>query len=569
MLNGLAGALVTLSALSAWALRPVDAVHGGSYVESATFSTSPFRGAVSSGGGSGIVLFVDGNEAVILTVAHGFDLSAKTGQQAMDEKTYRLASQSTSDGLATPSGSQPIVKRYLGLWRRFIYDDIERCPLANAAGHSGALDDPYGCDGIGPDVDLALMRVELTPAAVAAGLPEVGLSFDFPTPGTPVTLVGFGYQYPCDWSGMSADDRDFFARDALKTAESVIRASFYSEAFTTGLSDVSAADRVAKFGCGAGESVLECAKKRGALPGKDGDVGARWGTGCAGDSGGPWLRQDPGTGAWSVVGLERSSGKVKKSNGEWDMDEDRTYVDGLCVSGEDDKCGSHGDAISTIYPMRSEIKAALAAWNPAWAAKVSYACEPPTAGQAPCGTGCQFCKAGAVGDCVPENVNCATIDALPTFTKETVCGERLSTTTVPRRSCGKPTKADRCRTLSGRGTEQVHRCDVGNADGSCPAIYTCCGKACAAAGPTPSPSPSPSPSPPGAGVSCAVSGRKKKKQCKEKPAGNCVFLKKGKQCLATPQNGGACSSYGKKKLCKRVGGCMWSGSKKKGSCAQV
>merc|ERR1712118_205353 len=74
---------------------------------------------------------------------------------------------------------------------------------------------------------------------------------------------------------------------------------------------------------------------------------------------------------------------------------------------------------------------------------------------------------------------------------------------------------------------------------------------------------------PGAGVSCAVSGRKKKKQCKEKPAGNCVFLKKGKQCLATPQNGGACSSYGKKKLCKRVGGCMWSGSKKKGSCAQV
>merc|ERR1719194_363668 len=116
------------------------------------------------------------------------------------------------------------------------------------------------------------------------------------------------------------------------------------------------------------------------------------------------------------------------------MDEDRTYVDGLCVSGEDDKCGSHGDAISTIYPMRSEIKAALAAWNPAWAAKVNYACEPPTAVQAPCGTGCQFCKAGAVGDCVPENVNCATIDALPTFTKETVCGERLSTTTVPRRS---------------------------------------------------------------------------------------------------------------------------------------
>merc|ERR1712078_760655 len=42
-----------------------------------------------------------------------------------------------------------------------------------------------------------------------------------------------------------------------------------------------------------------------------------------------------------------------------------------------------------------------------------------------------------------------------------------------------------------------------------------------------------------------------------------------KQGLATPQNGGACSSYGKKKLCKRVGGCMWSGSKKKGSCAQV
>merc|ERR1719396_34975 len=48
-----------------------------------------------------------------------------------------------------------------------------------------------------------------------------------------------------------------------------------------------------------------------------------------------------------------------------------------------------------------------------------------------------------------------------------------------------------------------------------------------AGGETPAP-----PAPPA--VSCAVSGRKKKRQCNQKPAGKCIFQKKGKRCLALP-----------------------------------
>merc|ERR1711924_196300 len=65
-----------------------------------------------------------------------------------------------------------------------------------------------------------------------------------------------------------------------------------------------------------------------------------------------------------------------------------------------------------------------------------------------------------------------------------------------------------------------------------------------------------------------VSGPKKKKQCKAKPAASCVFQRKGKRCLPTPLNGGTCSTFGKKKLSERVSGCLWSGSRKTGSCGQ-
>ena len=69
-------------------------------------------------------------------------------------------------------------------------------------------------------------------------------------------------------------------------------------------------------------------------------------------------------------------------------------------------------------------------------------------------------------------------------------------------------------------------------------------------------------------ANCTVSGPKKKKQCKAKPAASCVFQRKGKRCLPTPLNGGRCSTFGKKKLCERVSGCLWSGSRKTGSCGQ-
>lgn len=83
--------------------------------------------------------------------------------------------------------------------------------------------------------------------------------------------------------------------------------------------------------------------------------------------------------------------------------------------------------------------------------------------------------------------------------------------------------------------------------------------------PTPSPIPFPT-SPPLPAVSCAVSGRKRKKQCNRKPAGNCIWQRKGKRCFATPKNGGKCAEYTKRKTCNRVYACLWTGSKKRGSC---
>ena len=65
-----------------------------------------------------------------------------------------------------------------------------------------------------------------------------------------------------------------------------------------------------------------------------------------------------------------------------------------------------------------------------------------------------------------------------------------------------------------------------------------------------------------------MSGRNKKKQCRQKAAGKCIFLKKGKRCLATPSNGARCSGYARKKLCRRAGPpCVWTGGRKRGSCA--
>ena len=60
------------------------AVFGGNYV--LDIENSPFRGAVMSGGGSGIVLFRSGDKAVVLTVAHGYDLTTKSAQEVMDDK---------------------------------------------------------------------------------------------------------------------------------------------------------------------------------------------------------------------------------------------------------------------------------------------------------------------------------------------------------------------------------------------------------------------------------------------------------------------------------------------------
>ena len=91
-----------------------------------------------------------------------------------------------------------------------------------------------------------------------------------------------------------------------------------------------------EFACTDTESVnpavvAECVSTPGALK-SDTDFGTRWGTGCAGDSGGAWL-MDKGEGAsprYAAVGVNRAAGKAKKENGEWDMDDDQTFNDGAC-----------------------------------------------------------------------------------------------------------------------------------------------------------------------------------------------------------------------------------------------
>jgi len=178
--------MLAAAATVAAALLParVIGVLSGSYIPAAGFSTHPFRGAVQSGGGSGMVLFKDGDEAVVLTVAHGYDLSSKTATQVLADKMLDgglkqafSAAQHASvggAGYATSAGDPSIIAEDLGLWRHFQFFDSETCPLFNAGGHSGALDDPFGCDGVGPDIDLALQRIRLTPAAQVRVPPPAG-----------------------------------------------------------------------------------------------------------------------------------------------------------------------------------------------------------------------------------------------------------------------------------------------------------------------------------------------------------------------------------------------------------
>ena len=84
-----------------------------------------------------------------------------------------------SSTYATSDGNN-IIKTNLGLWRQFHFGDSESCPQMNSgvgASRTGALDDPYACDGLGPDIDLAMQRIRLTTAAQARSYPEIGLHF--------------------------------------------------------------------------------------------------------------------------------------------------------------------------------------------------------------------------------------------------------------------------------------------------------------------------------------------------------------------------------------------------------
>mmetsp|Transcript_49198 Transcript_49198/g.96201 ORF Transcript_49198/g.96201 Transcript_49198/m.96201 type:complete len:323 (+) Transcript_49198:119-1087(+) len=210
----------------------VDGVLHGSYVESEEFSMSPFRGATMSGGGSGIILFRDGDEAVVLTVAHGYDLTSMDAQESMDRKLQndgglRLAT-GEINGLATSAGGEQIIEENLGLFRHFTFWDPETCPAMNdgvTPPHTGKLNDPYACNGLGPDIDVALQRVRLTAAARTLSFPEIEIGLDPLSPGEALTLVGFGRKFPCDWPGMTFNGngtRTQATRSRLQRAEYVL-----------------------------------------------------------------------------------------------------------------------------------------------------------------------------------------------------------------------------------------------------------------------------------------------------------------------------------------------------------
>ena len=125
-----------------------------------------------------------------------------------------------SDGhqWATAAGSDNIIGENVGLFRYFSYGDAEQCPIANGGNHAGTLGDPYGCDGVWPDIDVAMQRIRLNDIGLSRDYPEIGLHLEPLVPGDMVTLAGFGRQYPCEWAGMLDITRDFYAKmgDALK-----------------------------------------------------------------------------------------------------------------------------------------------------------------------------------------------------------------------------------------------------------------------------------------------------------------------------------------------------------------
>lgn len=157
---------------------------------------------------------------------------------------------------------------------------------------------------------------------------------------------------------------------------------------------------------------------------------------------------------------------------------DRTYQDGLCADGAHDACESTGSAIATLYPVRAQIREALAAWNPAWAEKARYSCEPPSLDNPCCGAGCHVCYDGDGSfDCYPDAYTCSNVDALGSGTSY-VCGDSLSATLVPVQKCrGSEGDGDDppCRALTkDAGWRQEQVCRAAEIDGVCPGLTTCC-----------------------------------------------------------------------------------------------
>ena len=111
--------------------------------------------------------------------------------------------------------------------------------------------------------------------------------------------------------------------------------------------------------------------------------------------------------------------------------------------------------------MRKKIKDALATWNPDWAAKASYQCEPPTLDAPCCGAGCKLCTYGATFDCYPDGWACAILDAWGGGSVAYYCGYQLMDATPPAK-CSDPLPQNKpCRALTeGGGPTQQHICDA-------------------------------------------------------------------------------------------------------------
>jgi hypothetical protein len=486
-------ALFTFLGVALGHVRPARAILMGNYVRNDTsFLQAPYRGAVRSGGGSGLILFTDGDEAVVLTVAHGYDLTSMNATEKMDDKLTNDGGLSAATGVVDGyvKAGDNIIAENLGLFMVFQFDDRERCEERNAGRHSGALDDPYACHGVGFDIDLALQRIKLTPDARAAGFSDVELFLDLPSVGMDVLAAGYGSKWPC-YGWMDDSQRSYNQRmdPALKTARSRITAVTAGDVYTLGPSGAETDEEYAKFGCTPTESVNACASRNGSFVDDD-DFGERWGSGCSGDSGGAWFVRENETAAWRVAAVTRSSGKKRLANSRsFDMDDDDTFteVGGMCHEDEEgDRCQSYGNAIALLHPARAQIKAALRAWNPAWASKARYRCEPPMFGADPadaCGAGCRLCRGtpgmdGArttTAECLPNDYPCESFEELANL-DAVVCGEIIiDETTTPRRGCD-PETGPACRAITPdpAGWRQEHVCVNPNAGKTCPVGYTCC-----------------------------------------------------------------------------------------------